>query len=661
MKDTKKNRDQLIEALVNLQKRIAELERSEQEHKRVEEELRASESQYRLLVEAHDSPIAILDKEGIFLAVNLISASNFGLEPSEMIGTSLRNLFPNEADVLLERHQQIIDSGEGDTFEQDFHLPDGKRWYLTKIQPARDGNGIIYGVMLITHDITERKQTEKHLRESEERFRALFEGSLDAIFLADPESGRILDANRAALELLLRPYEEIVGLHHSQVHPPHREGDSKKMFAEFAQDPKRNAPLESQVLRSDGTEVPVEILAQIIQLDGVPVVQGVFRDVTERKRLEAETARVERLESLGILAGGIAHDFNNILTPILTNISMAKAFGELNGEIDEMLTEAEEATLRARGLTQQLLTFSRGGAPVKKPISMSKLLRDTVKFALSGSNVRGEYFIGENLWPCEIDEGQIGQVIHNMVINADQAMPEGGTIKISAGNVMIDQKDSLPLEEGKYVKISITDQGIGIPGKHLPKIFDPFYTTKEKGSGLGLSTSFSIAKRHDGTIQVESESGVGTTFHVYLPASERDPGVGETGRGRPLRGKGRILVVDDDEGVRRSAGMGLKRLGYQVEVAKDGAEGIGIYEEAIKGKRPFDAVIMDLTIPGGMGGKEGIRRLKRIDPDARVIVSSGYSEDPVMSEFREYGFVGVVQKPYKIEDLGEILNEVING
>ena len=614
MKDMKKNGDQLIEELVNLRKRIAELERSEQEHKRVEEELRASESQYRLLFEAHDAPIAIVDKEGIFLAANPVSAGNFGLEASDLIGASIRNLFPNEADVLLERHRRIIDSGEGDTFEEAFRFPDGERWYLSEVQPARDENGTIYGVMLITHEITERKRAEKDLRESEERFRALFEGSLDAIFLADPESGRIFDANPAALELLLRPYEEIVGLHHSQVHPPHRVENSKKMFAAFAQDPKQNASFESQVLRSDGTEVSVEVLAKTIQIDGVPVVQGVFRDVTERKRLEAETARVERLESLGILAGGIAHDFNNILTPILTNISMAKAFGELSGEIDEMLTEAEEATSRARGLTQQLLTFSRGGAPVKKAVSISRLLRDAVKLALSGSNVRGEYSIGENLWPCEIDEGQIGQVIHNIVINADQAMPEGGTIKISAANVMVDQKDSMPLKDGRYVKISITDQGIGIPGRHLPKIFDPFYTTKEKGSGLGLSSSFSIAKRHDGTIQVESESGVGTTFHVYLPASERDPGVGETGRGRPPRGRGRILVVDDDEGVRRSAGMGLKRLGYRVEVAKDGAEGIGIYEEAMKGKRPFDAVIMDLTIPGGTGGKEGIRRTQKDRP-----------------------------------------------
>jgi CheY-like chemotaxis protein len=225
--------------------------------------------------------------------------------------------------------------------------------------------------------------------------------------------------------------------------------------------------------------------------------------------------------------------------------------------------------------------------------------------------------------------------------------------------MMIDQDDPLPLQDGRYVKISITDQGIGIPNKHLAKIFDPFFTTKDTGSGLGLSTSFSIVKQHDGTIQVESELDIGTTFHVYLPASEREPGVGEVERTKALRGEGNILVVDDDDGVRRSAGKVLKRLGYQVEFAKDGEEGVGIYEKAITRNRPFDAVIMDLTVPGGMGGKEGIRELKRLDPDARVIVSSGYSGNPVMSEFREYGFAGVVQKPYRIEDLGEVLAKVI--
>ncbi|MGW8180411.1 MAG: hybrid sensor histidine kinase/response regulator, partial [bacterium] len=475
---------------------------------------------------------------------------------------------------------------------------------------------------------------------------------------ADPGSGKILDANPAASELLSRPHEEIVGLHHYEVHPPYHVELSKKMFAEFVRDERQNSPVEIKVLRSDGTEVSVEMLAQIVQIKGVPLAQGVFRDITERRKMEAEAARVQRLESLGILAGGMAHDFNNILTPILTNLSMARAYGDLDGETDEMLAEAEKATSRAKGLTQQLLTFSRGGAPVRRPTSISKLLSDTAKFALSGSNVKGEYSFREDLWPCEVDEGQIGQVIHNMVLNADQAMPEGGIIKIRAENVVIGQEEDLPIRDGGYVRISVADQGIGIPERHLSKIFDPFYTTKERGSGLGLSTSFAIVKRHGGTIRVESELGVGTTFNVYLPASEREACVRKRERRKPLRGEGRILVVDDDEDVRRSAGNALERLGYRVEFAEDGAEGIGIYKTAIEGNRHFDAVIMDLTIPGGMGGKEAMRELKRIDPDAIVIVASGYSGDPVMSEFMEYGFVDVIQKPYKIEDLGEVLAKV---
>ena len=644
-----------------LERRVRELEAKNAESERIVKTLRESETRYRFLFEAHDSPVAILDREGVFLAANPISARNFGLEPSEIIGTSLRDLFPNEADVLFERHQRIIDSGEGDTFEDRFSFPEGEKWFLSKVQPARDADGSIYGVMLITHEITERKRAEKELRESEERFRALFEGSLEAIFLADPDSGQILDANPAALKLLLKSYEEVVGSSLFQLHPPHRLDGLQEMFAELARGKKQDTPLEIPVCRSDGTVVPVEILAQIIQIIGGHVVQLVLRDLTERKRMEEETARVERLESLGILAGGIAHDFNNLLTPILTNISMAKAYGDLDGEIDEMLTEAETATSRAKGLTQQLLTFSSGGAPAKKPMSMSKLLRDMSKLALSGSNVRAEYFIQENLWPCEIDDGQIGQVIQNLVINADQAMPGGGTIQIRAENVMIDAEDPLPLRGGKHVRISVMDQGIGIAAKHRPRVFDPFYTTKERGSGLGLSTSFAIVKRHNGTIQVQSEVGVGTTFTVYLPASEKEPGHDETDSENPLGGSGKILVVDDDDAVRRSAVKALERLGYRVESARDGAEGVVIYEKAFKGSRPFDAVIMDLTIPGGMGGKEGVRRLKRIDPAARVIVSSGYSGNPVISEFEEHGFSAVVAKPYKIGTLGRILCDVIKG
>jgi CheY-like chemotaxis protein len=308
-----------------------------------------------------------------------------------------------------------------------------------------------------------------------------------------------------------------------------------------------------------------------------------------------------------------------------------------------------------------LLTFSKGGGLVKKPGSVSKLLENSSKFALSGSNVRYECSIPEPLWPVEMDEGQITQVIHNMIINADQAMPGGGTIKIRAENVVTGPEDSLPLKKGKYIRISIADQGVGIPEKHLPKIFDPFYTTKEKGSGLGLSTSFTIVDRHDGTIQVESNTGVGTTLTIYLPASEEDLSTEQQEWKRTEKGQGRILVVDDQEAVRKVAGKILKRLGYEVEFAKDGEEGIRVYQEAMKRKLPFDMVIMDLTIPGGMGGRETIKELKKMDPRASVIVSSGYSDDPIMFDYKAYGVSGVVAKPYRIDDLAEAIHKVLGG
>jgi nitrogen-specific signal transduction histidine kinase/CheY-like chemotaxis protein len=387
---------------------------------------------------------------------------------------------------------------------------------------------------------------------------------------------------------------------------------------------------------------------------------AVSRDITEKRQIEKELAKIEKLQSLGLLAGGIAHDFNNILTSILANISMVKMFGDLKEDISEMVADAETATVRAKGLTQQLLSFAKGGAPIKQPISVSALIKDTAEFSLSGSNVRCEFSMPDDLWVVEVDEGQIGQVIHNVVVNADQAMPTGGTIRIRAENVTVGQKMPLPLKEGKYVKVSIADPGIGIMEKYLSQIFDPFFTTKEKGSGLGLSTSHTIVSQHDGTITVDSEVGVGTTFHVYLPASEERCVIEKKDVKEPKMGQARILLVDDDESVRTSAARMLKRLGYRVECAEDGAEGIRLYEEAMEREDPFAIILMDLTIPGGMGGKEAIRELRKIDPGAKAIVSSGYSDDPVLSRFEEYGFCGAVTKPYKIDDLAEAIHKAVN-
>ncbi len=385
----------------------------------------------------------------------------------------------------------------------------------------------------------------------------------------------------------------------------------------------------------------------------------VFRDITEKRRAERELLKADKLESLGVLSGGIAHDFNNILTSILGNISIAKMFAKPGDKIFERLEEAENDCMRARVLTQKILTFSRGGAPIMKTAFISELLRDSASFALSGSNVRCEFSIPDDLWRIEVDEGQIAQAISNLIINASQAMPGGGVINLLAENIVVDERQGIPLNNGGYVKISVTDHGIGIPKEHFQQIFDPYYTTKRGGSGLGLAIAYSIVKRHNGYIDVKSIPGKETTFSIYLPASPKEA-LAEKESGEKIRGgKGKILVMDDEKMIRDVVGDMLGILGYEAEFAKDGAEAVELYKKAEQSVRPFDAVIMDLTVPGGMGGKEAVRKLAEIDPEVKAIVSSGYSDDPVMADFRKYGFSNVVAKPYNIKELGDALYEVL--
>jgi PAS domain S-box-containing protein len=385
----------------------------------------------------------------------------------------------------------------------------------------------------------------------------------------------------------------------------------------------------------------------------------VFRDVTEKQKMEEEVLKAQKLDSIGVLAGGIAHDFNNILTTILGNISLAKTYVRVGDQILDRLAEAERASLRAKDLTHQLLTFSKGGAPVKKTTSIADIIKESAGFALRGSNVRCEFSIPDDLWPVEADEGQISQVIQNLIINADQAMPHGGIVTVQVKNLTVSADQGLSLKPGKYVKMSIQDQGVGIPEENLSKIFDPYFTTKPGGSGLGLATTYSIIKKHEGYITVESEMSVGTTFTIYLPASEKKAPITPVGRANPSAGRGRILVMDDEVMIRDLTGHILRRAGYEVAFAADGAEALALYVNGRDAGQPFDGVIMDLTIPGGMGGKEAIKRLRDIDPHVKAIVSSGYSNDPVMANFREYGFSGCVAKPYKIEELHQALHKML--
>jgi CheY-like chemotaxis protein len=362
---------------------------------------------------------------------------------------------------------------------------------------------------------------------------------------------------------------------------------------------------------------------------------------------------------LSILAGGIAHDFNNSLTVILGNIGLAMLDGKKEPKVQDRLAKAEQACLRAQALSQQLLIFARGGAPIKKIVSIANLLKESAILTLSGSKSRYEVSIPDDLWLVEADTAQISQVISNLLINADQAMPEGGIIKITTENISVKAKSNLPISKGKYVKFAIADQGIGISPKYLDKVFDPYFSTKQKGSGLGLATAYSIIKNHSGHIQVESQLGVGTTFYIYLPAADKRVPADESETVKPTMGQGKVLVMDDEEMVREVLGGMLSRLGYEVDFASDGSQTIEKFVKAKETIQPFAAVILDLTIPGGMGGKEAIKELLKIDPQVKAIVSSGYSDDPIMADFQKYGFAGVIAKPYKVAELGKVLNKVL--
>jgi signal transduction histidine kinase/ActR/RegA family two-component response regulator len=378
-------------------------------------------------------------------------------------------------------------------------------------------------------------------------------------------------------------------------------------------------------------------------------------DVNERKLAEDVLLRNSKLESLGLLAGGIAHDFNNILAAILGNLSLARVQMTNPHKLANRLTDAENAAARAKDLTMQLLTFARGGAPVKKVIYLRYLIREAALFAIHGSSIRCDLVLTDDLWPVVADGGQISQVLHNLVLNAVQAMPQGGKLTVRARNI-----EPSP-EGGRCIEISIADTGTGIPVDLLSKIYDPYFTTKPQGSGLGLATCHAILKKHGGSISLESIIGQGSEFHIRLPAAEQDTVPDPFLEIQVHHGQGQILIMDDEAAIRNIVQASLEELGYSVACAEDGCAAIELYRNRKAEGNPFAAVILDLTIPGGMGGKEALLLLKEIDPQVKTIVSSGYASDPVMANYQEYGFSAVLGKPYSLEELSKALKDQLGG
>ncbi|MHB9130127.1 MAG: hybrid sensor histidine kinase/response regulator [Armatimonadota bacterium] len=642
------------------------------QRRRAEKAVRESEAKFRALFEHTLHGIAyhriICDEHGkpvdyLFLDINDAFTAQTGLDRDTVIGKRVTEVIPGIRDGDFDwigTYGKVALHGEAIQFEQ--YLPQIERWYSAIAYAPAPG----YFVAAFD-DITKRKHAEEALFEEKERLAVTLRSIGDGVITTDVE-GRVVLLNAVAEQLtgwrqaeaIGKPLPEVLNIVHVKTRTP-LESPVKQVLERGT-----IIGMSSQVLliARDGTERRIDDSgAPICDKESRPLgVVLVFRDVTHQLALEEQLRTNEKLDSLGILAGGIAHDFNNLLAAILGNLSIARLHSAELEAVTQKLTEAEKACMRARDLTQQLLAFASGGAPVKHFASLADVVHDSAAFVLSGSRALCQFDIPSDLWPVEFDEGQISQVVQNLVMNADQAMPNGGALTVRVQNLVLSPDSSLPLPSGSYVKVEVVDQGAGIAPENMPRIFDPYFTTKAEGRGLGLATAYAIMKNHQGSLMVDSIIGQGAVFTFYLPATPTAIPEVVTSMSCPFhQGAGRVLIMDDEDIVRSVLVEMLSSIGFSATATSDGEKAIALYREAMENGQPFQAVIMDLTVRGGMGGKDAVVALREIDPGVRAIASSGYSTDPIMSNHRAYGFCAVLVKPYSLYQLQTALQQVISG
>ncbi len=640
------------------------------EREEIETTLRRSEENLRTTLDSIGDGVIVAATDGMIVRVNPVAQKLTGWQIAEAVGQPLSEVFH----IVDARTREKLDDPVGrvlaagtvvDLAEHTLLLAsDGKEYQVADSgAPIRDHYGNITGVVLVFRDVSEDYRMREALRESERQLRKAQSVARLGSWQVDIETGNTILCDQACG---IYGIDDCAGKSNRALrHIPLPE--YRPMLAEKL---KRLLRRESDYEEAEfKIKRPKDGLVRDIYTAGEynpnrHIVEGIIQDITERKQAELELQKMENLKTVGMLAGGIAHDFNNILTGIFGNMSVARSRMEKGHPAINPLEEAERSMDRAIRLTNQLLTFSKGGYPVKEDARLDQIVEEVVRFDLSGSNVKPVFQSAINLWLAKVDKGQVQQVFSNLAINADHAMPKGGRLHIALENAEVSETSTLPLAPGKYIKAVVRDEGVGIEPMHLEHIFDPYYSIRQNGTGLGLATVYSVINKHGGHIRVSSEPSEGTTFTLYLPASEatRPEAIGrpET-QAKTLQYAARILVMDDEEIIRNVISDMLIKCGCEVKTAADGKAAVEMYRAAMASGAPFDMIIMDVTVPGGMGGMEAVKEILAFDPRVRAVVSSGYADNVALGKYEEYGFIDILSKPYTLDRLYTVLNRVLQA